>query len=506
MDDAALYTLVIATDFAGIPGNNPFTPPFPLGGATPLGTVATDPGATREAVAGGFGLFLQDRPQVLTQYFDDIVAEFGPRLYEVMDLDATLKASADVLDEAVLAERVQLTPAVVRQEQEGAVDEDPSDPEIALSEEVADYCRRLLDGVSPPANVVSWNLLKASRFGARLAEKVYAPGTGPDLGRLVLASLKTKPRWAYNLVVDAFMNVVGVLAFVPAPYREGEAPPPAESAPSGWLVLPRRRFCLATWDSPHEDPRGTSTYRTAYRAWNVKVQVDPLYYRYLTVYAGAKAWAELPPNAGTQKVLQPDGSYKTPQQDLSDTLTSFLTTHSTLALHNGGAVHAFAVPGEGQAFTTAYDVFNRQLVLSQLGTADLTMPSEHYSKGEGEVGQDVVGNRVRHRRAWLADVWRREVLMDAVALNWGEDVARRHTPLVSFGSVEHQDFSRNANAVARLMQSGYFTESQLHAVDRWLGLPPRKPGELPLQAAMAQQLAAQKPQPGATPAGPAPSR
>jgi hypothetical protein len=513
--DDGLGTIEVST-FTAPSGSAPFPPVTAGGGMMPLGAPRSAASATTETVAGGFGLSLVNSPQALAQAIDDISAEFGPQLYDAMDLDPVLAGSQATLDEAVLAERIEVI-ATVQAESEaeaagGGADtqDDPTDappaavvapdPAAALSEEVAEACRRQLDRVQPPLHATLAQVLRAKRQGHKLAEKVYEPGVGPDAGRLVYRHLKVKPRWAYNLVVDAFSNVVNVLAFCPAD--------PARGEDGGWRLLPRERFALATWDLGDGDPRGRSEYRRAYRPWNFKVQLDPGYYRFTQLYAGARVWGELPPNA--QKLARKDGTVVSAQQDMLDNLAGFLTSNSVFVCQNGGSVHPFVVPGDGGAYVAAYDRMDRWMTLSQLGTADLTMPAEHYSRGEGEVGQDVVGNKVRFCRTWLADWVRWEVLFSFVELNWGREVAEAHTPHVSFGNVEHQDSARNANAVGKLHGVDYFAPSQLPKTDRYLGLPARRPGEPTVKftqgVAMAQLGAALAPEPAPPQDEPPPRR
>ena len=53
-----------------------------------------------------------------------------------------------------------------------------------------------------------------------------------------------------------------------------------------------------------------------------------------------------------------------------------------------------------------------------------------------------------------------------------EGPTRADTPLVTFGT-QNQDRAAQWNAVANLMRSGYFGESQLEEVDAMMGLPIR---------------------------------
>jgi hypothetical protein len=126
---------------------------------------------------------------------------------------------------------------------------------------------------------------------------------------------------------------------------------------------------------------------------------------------------------------------------------------------------------------TGVDIFMRQIVLALLGQTRMTLEAQHGSRADSETGQDVGGNIIRLLRIWL-ERFVRELLILQNTWNYGEDMARRLSPLVDLGGAEHQDFAKNAAGVGVLFQAGVLTRGQLPATDTFLGLPQRQPDDL----------------------------
>jgi hypothetical protein len=97
-------------------------------------------------------------------------------------------------------------------------------------------------------------------------------------------AIKPKPLTATAFVVDAYMNVLGLLGAKPghgAPSYAG-----AVIDPKSDQILPREKFAIFTFRPKHGDPRGTSILRPAYAAWWMKWQVHQEYLKYLAQFAG----------------------------------------------------------------------------------------------------------------------------------------------------------------------------------------------------------------------------
>ena len=102
-----------------------------------------------------------------------------------------------------------------------------------------------------------------------------------------------------------------------------------------------------------------------------------------------------------------------------------------------------------------------------------TMEARHGSKADSETGQDILGTVIRQAKRAVCTMLRRDILKPLVSYNYGPDASRMLTPMISLGSVEQQDWSAYATAVAALAKSGYIAPDQYAALDERLGLPPR---------------------------------
>ena len=145
---------------------------------------------------------------------------------------------------------------------------------------------------------------------------------------------------------------------------------------------------------------------------------------------------------------------------------------SVLVVPSGAEVVPIQPQGDGAVFHEAVDLFNREIVQAILMQTRATREAEHGSKADSETGQDIFGLLVESGRAMLAGTLRDDCFRQLVALNYGQDVADEFTPLVTFGT-HNRDRAAQWNAVANLMRSGYFGDSQLEEVDSMMGLPIR---------------------------------
>ena len=436
---------------------------IPSPGAQPI---PTDP--TKEYVAGGYGFLARGMPQVLPWMVDDLTRDFGPAVYDAMDTDPYAGGTFRLWKAQVLASKLEIIPAV----QPG--EEFRSDPERTgwsadeiLAQEIADAFERSCNRCKTPVKAVLWEMLDAARQGNKLAEKLYEPGTGDDAGRLVLKDLKVKPRWSWLFVADVFLEVLGVLAFDPS---EG-----------GFVVIPRSKFWVMTWLPRDNDPRGTSLYRTPYRAWNHKQLLFPEYYKHVVQFGSptrigfVAPEAENGPVAELDKDGKPTGKMLTPGEAMNRSLEC-LHNGRTAAYPANSRVQTDWPQGEGRVFLSAFSFLNHEMVYGILGTTRGSMEAEHGSKADSGTSQDKETNPIRLGREALETSFRSDVAHDFVRLNWGEAIADRLTPHISLGEVEHHDLVQMMRGIAQLLASGGIDLSQLPGIHSMLGLPPAAPG------------------------------
>lgn len=466
------------------------------------------PKPTKSYVAGGFGYMVPSVPQALSWVTDDLTRQFGPAVYDAMDTDPYVGATFRLLKMAVLAAGIKVVPAV-------EPTPDKSHPSLAgeqtpdekLAREVADYVERCVGLCKTPFRTVMSEMLEAAKYGNKLAEKTAMLGEEgtEDAGQIVLRDIKVKPRWAWLFVVDVFWEVLGVFCYDPTA--------------GGYIVVPRDKFFVLTWQMRDNDPRGTSLYRQGYRAWNVKQVLYPQYHKHLAQFGTPKVTATTAENEEANQgfgtpVMPVQPSYPSPPFlngglafDVPPTFASAVPTIQTaqermvqvLEQWDNGKIAAFPFgaevtvhwpQGDPKAWPTAFDFFNREMVYGILGSTRDSLEAEHGSRADSDTSQDKTGNLIREMRDWLSEGVKRDVFSWLVSARYGKDVAARLCPKADLGEVEHHDIVALMNGVANLLKAkGIDRESQMDGINAMLDLPPAAPGAYAKMAADEQAAA-----------------
>jgi hypothetical protein len=430
----------------------------------------------REAVAGGAVGYVSQYARALPAYIDDITRDFGSDLYERMERDPQISAALSVFKASVLEDGVTLAPAI------DSADEDGYDQAVEITDEAA----RMLDDLRESLDDVLWDLMDNISQGNRLAEQIYELRPGSTSGRrmLQLASLKVKPRSAYIFVVDAFLNVVGILGQMPGQPRPTGGTWFLDSRNPPENLLPTQKFCIATFRPNNGDPRGTSILRPAYDAWWRKRQALVEYVKYLAQFAGPSLWATLPPDTEAPGPpldflgnIQTDssGNPLPPRSRLEDLLAQLVSFRNGTAgaFANGTEIHALQMQGEGAAFLRAIAECNTSIVKAILTQELATEEGEHQARAAAQVHQDVLDTLVRQGKRSVVRMLAKQVLTPWVRYNWGDKAAASLVPTVSLGSTEEVDRAPMINAIANLQRAAYLHPSQLPQIDDMLGLPVR---------------------------------
>jgi hypothetical protein len=233
-----------------------------------------------------------------------------------MMFDPQVSASVNTLKTGILADGVSVTPAVT----------DKSDAAHARAQEIADFVADCLDDLDPSIDQTLWTLFDALAYGSKVAEQVYAL----DGGQLRLVSLKVKERRTTAFVVDAYLNIVGIIGLMPGqpmPIVSSLLIDRPEEQPN---LLPREKFAILSYWPRDSDPRGTSILRAAYRPWWDKQQTIPEYLKYLAQFAGPSIIATAPERRAALPPLgrrrQPDGGRHAPQRSSSRSPTNWPTS------------------------------------------------------------------------------------------------------------------------------------------------------------------------------------
>lgn len=510
--------------------------PVPLGDTvpTPAGVAQTTPGAPgppapppptpswqvraamlqAEYVAGGGYPFLARYIRSLPHWIDDTTRDFGDDLYERMLMDPQAGSAIRLLKEETLANGVRLEPATQYEQAEWALDEPditvdlpfrdragrfrPTTPEeedqeaqnkklkdeAELAEEIADFCEDNLLNLDRPFVEVLYEMLDAVALGNKVAEQVYKVEKDSEgVPRLHLKALKVKPRRSVAFVVDAFMNVIGVLGLIPGqayPVLSGGIVAAGMDPSQVPNLLPREKFAIFTWGSHGGDPRGTSLLRPVYNPWWLKMQIWGEYAKYLVKFAGPSLIGYTAP--GSQPVPPTDSLGNAipgmplimPEQAMLNALLNF-TNGTAVVFPSGARVEPVNMQGDGSAYRNAIALFDQQITKGILCQTLATEEGRNMARAAAETHQDVLDIVVLHIKALLAAMIYKDILFPLVKYNWGEDVARRLTPRVHLAQIERHNWASNAAAVAALTTSRYLDPSQYPEMDARLGLPRRSP-------------------------------
>jgi hypothetical protein len=466
-----------------------------------------------EYVAGGSFPFLSQYLRALPHYIDDTTRDFGDDLYERMLLDGQVSSAIRLLKEETLANGVRLEPAIQRDQMEWLPEEpgleeyipardvlgrfsptqDPSakdksdedsKKEADLSEKITDFCENCLLHLERPLVECLYEMLDALALGNKIAEQVWEVRRDEDdVPRLFLKALKVKPRKATAFVMDPYMNLVGILGAIPGqafPVLSGNILSQPGQVPN---FLPREKFAIFTWNSQAGDPRGNSILRQVYNPWWLKMQAWGEYAKYLVKFAGPALVGYTAPNAQPvppQDALGnpiPGVPLITPEQAMLNALLNFAQGQAVV-FTNGSRVEPLLMQGDGGAYRNAITLFNMEITKGVLCQTLATEAHTVQARAASETHMDVLDIVILHIKALLASMIGRDILYRLVKYNWGEDVARKHTPKVHLAEVERHNWPTTASAVAALVTSQYLDRSQFPEMDARLGLPKRNPASI----------------------------
>jgi uncharacterized protein DUF935 len=447
---------------------------------TDLATQVKPLDPVKEYVAGSVTSFQSARQlRGLPHAFDDLSHDFGDDIYERMQLDPQVRAVVNTLISGIIEEGAHL---------ECPIDDDAADG-YELGHEIEAFCTSVLSDLVTPLDDVLWDMCAALPLGSRVAEEVYtfSPASAyslPDSPTkragefLVLSALKVKPRQSVAFVVDAFMNVIGLLGRPPVGTGLATTAIYATDPRTVPNLLPRDKFAVLSFRPVDGDPRGTSVIRPGYTPWWTKQQIYPEFLKYLAQFASPSVYATASEDATKNgvRVANSDGttSLKPAVEVLLEALLSF-QNGTALAVPYGTILDALQVSGNGEAFHAAFTHCDQQIALAVLHQTLATLEAQHQSRASSETHQDTLDTIVRQAKRAVALMLRRDVLRPMVAYNYGDEAAKRLTPTVSLGSVERQDLAAMMTAIAQLSRAGYLDASQLPAIDAQLNLPVRAP-------------------------------
>lgn len=413
--------------------------------------------------------FLSNYLKALPRWISDIDRDFGSDIYERMTYDPIVYSSISLLVLACLADGYRVIPAI----------EDKTDPDYEMAEEYAEFVQRNCEGLDGCTfEQFMWDMLwNGLVSGHKVAEQVYRNGEDEDKGKLVWRALKTKPREATGFVVDAYMNLVGLLGLIPGqgfPVLVGSIVANPSVLPN---LLPTEKFIIFTHQMKNNDPRGTAVLRYVYNPWFLKMQTWPEYIRFLAVTASpwvvgftAQEAVSAPPsdflgNATGAPII-------TPEQNMANALAQ-LRNNSAAAFPYGAKVQMIQASGDGQVYKVAIDLFDGQIVQGILYAKLATMEGEHQARAASETHKDILSFPISHLKQEFSNTITNQGFRPLIRYNYGDEAAKRLCPRLSLGKIDQSDWHTDAESIAKLVMAKFLAPSQYSAIDERLNLPPR---------------------------------
>lgn len=431
-----------------------------LGGIVSVTPTKTDP--KRQYIAARPGqAYTPDIAVTLSAEWDEMLGQSSAVLSRRMLLDPQVRSAWNYFKFSVLADGPILSPAVTPEEGRELTPEEQA--ECDLAKEITDYCLRQQERIERPIDEVLGQLFDGCIHRGAIVEKVEELiEDGPDKGKRGLKALVTLPSTAWAFVTDLYGKNVGVAGWTA----------------DGPKVLDPRHFAVFTWEPKAGDPRGTNILDAAFSAWNEKVSLVPERFRHLVLFGSPSTVYELPEGAQPQAQLDQYGNpdftrapidpiYQGMQQ-----LSAFRGGGQMVHSH-GGKVSLIDAANDGGAFTAAKMDCNREIATAILLTPGSTMEAQHDSNANAQTKQDATGILIRRAQARLASVYR-GLLKELITPNWGNDVAARLTPRVTF-AVEHHD---QAATIGTWSQAGWAPDPvQYQEIDAKVGLRTPRPDQ-----------------------------
>jgi hypothetical protein len=418
---------------------------------------------TREYVVGS-GPWSSRINNVLSNFTDDVEWLVGCDVYERMARDPVVSKNLLFQKLSVTSEGVQLHTAVSEK-----------DPQFEKAQEIRDFEERNLAGLHRPITQIIDEMMAALKRGHTVAEITYnePSSLGADPYKLLLQSIKVKPRNTTAFVVDPFRNVLGLTAWTYGSVGLVST----QNMISGEKVIPPEKFAVLTLETEDEDPRGLISLRPAYNFWAAKCLVPPMHLQWLEKSAVPSTVGTTGPNAQMEQEFDaegnPTGRTVTPQEAAAEKLAQ-LKSGATAVFPDGFKVNVIEVSGNGQQFTRCLQDFDTQIDYALSLQSGATKDSRTGSYSSKRIFKDVLDVLVWSRKHRVAQVIYNDILKRDVEYNFGKEFVHL-TPLVMIGDEEGKDWAMDAEAATKLAPN--LTDSQWLKLCAELGIAPPEEGE-----------------------------
>lgn len=306
--------------------------------------------------------------------------------------------------------------------------------------------------------------------------------------RLMPKAIKVKPRDSVYFVVDAFMNVLGL---IPA-WLEGR---------TTWNVrdvLTRDKFLVFVNNPTDDDPRGNSAWRPVYWAWQFKNFIPKEYLRFLlneAVPVPVLTLGEKVPNfieeVDDQGHVVYEDEAKTRPKMIKATVAAANTLRNIrvgkgIAIPPGSTLLAYGGNRGGGADTVFPNAI--RAADEQIEEGILNQPlAQSAGRSNSQKGAVTHENRLDDLLFWdkraLCVMLLYEFIAVGVRINLGERWLR-YMPKCSLGDSQKRDWARDLEVISTAYFKGFIDDTMRPELCSWLGLP--KPG--PSRASLMAQV------------------
>lgn len=425
---------------------------------------------TKQYIAGGYLFGYGGALPPLAP--DDWGLCVGLETYQRMARDPDIWAALLLLKILVLADGVELQPAVAKPEAAKFKGEfAAAQKSYERAKEISDFCARSIECMRPGVTTLFEEMLDALIFGNKIAEVTLKDGIGVDRGKLVFDSIKPKPYTAVQFVIDKFWNLRGFL-------------PTWQIDQGARKVLPREKFFYLSLHQTNNDPRGNSSLRPCVDAYNFKQELWPTYTKWLKLCAIHKLIARIKNGGTPEKVTDENGEVvmvgnkpKTVTRARAVLTALEQMVNATVAVVDiDDEVDAHETTGTGEQFDRGFTIADKQLTKALLLQELATRDSTHQTKGSTASQSQYIDLMVWYLKNRLIDEFRSQPLTLLVQANYGEDDAREYLPGVGMGDSERKDWAEDSDALTGI--GPMLTDSQwLQGTDQ-LGFKRPDDGEM----------------------------
>ena len=428
---------------------------------------------------------------------DNLTRQFGQDIYDKMTLDDEVEANLGLMTAALANQEIRLEPA-----------SDVDSAERAKAKLVVEFCQWVLLHFSLSERSSREALIREMiKTGSSLGEIEFQWKSSEDCplssklkkafdigssGYLIPVSISPRCMCDTSLVVDTYNSIVGVVPrklpgtifpdgqVFPVEVIDGKyqvvnrygGEPERSSTFELTMVIPRGKFLFLSWTPRCNDPRGDSGLMSAYAAWWIKQQTLQKMMQWIDKFAKPSLVGTVGENAQAECITLPDGTEETiePTATLLKTLQAF-EGGSAIALPFGYKLDLLKGMDGGEIFLKILDAMDRRITramtLQHLASSD----GSHSSMSGSSNHQSVLGLYIIAMRQRVGDSIQRDLFRPLVEWTFGAKWAHL-TPKVLIG--DGDGFPIAPMEASQLMSSGYLATDQLQAVDRLLGLPPRR--------------------------------